>query len=78
MTASLQISKKDNKYYVHLNWKENGKRKQKCIGTGLSASGNNKRKAQKMREEILREWESKLSQESTDITFAAFLAIMSL
>ena len=47
MTASLRINKKDNKYYVHLNWKEDGKRKQKCIGTGLSASGNNKRRAQK-------------------------------
>ena len=73
MTASLRINKKDNKYYVHLNWKEDGKRKQKCIGTGLSASGNNKRRAQKMRDSILREWEGKISQKTTNITFADFL-----
>ena len=47
MTASLQVSKKDNKYYIHLQWRQNGKRVQKCIGTGLSAKDNNKRKAEK-------------------------------
>ena len=56
-----------------MNWRENGKRKQKCIGTGLSASGNNKRKALKIRDSILQEWESRIAQKTTNISFADFL-----
>lgn len=59
VTASLQT--KSDKYYVVLNWYEGTKRKQKWINTELSASGNNKRKAEAKRQEIVREWDEKLS-----------------
>ena len=52
MTASIQI--KNNKYYIVLNWTDdNKKRRQKWIKTDLSASGNNKRKAEKLRVQTL-------------------------
>lgn len=73
MTASLQASKKDGKYYIHLNWMQDGKRKQKCIGTGLIVKGDNKRKAEKMRLEVLAEWEQKIAENTTEILFSAFL-----
>lgn len=31
ITATLHIDKRDSKYYVHLSWYEDGKRKQKCL-----------------------------------------------
>lgn len=55
MTGSLQI--KNEKYYVVLNIRENGKRKQKWIATGLSEKGN-KRKAEQILRETLHEYES--------------------
>ena len=42
MTGSLQI--KNDKYYIIVNLKENGKGKQTWIATGLDVTGN-KRKA---------------------------------
>ena len=42
MTGSLQV--KNDKFYIIVNLKENGKRKQKWIATGLDVKGN-KRKA---------------------------------
>lgn len=73
MTSSVHASKKDGKYYIHLNWKENGKRKQKCIGTGLLASGNNKREVERMRQRIQREWEEKIAKQTTDTLFSEYL-----
>lgn len=73
MTASIQT--KSNKYYVVLNWMENGKRKQKWINTNLSIDGNNKRKAEKKRVEVLQEWEEKLSAVNhEDILFSDYLS----
>ena len=73
MTASLQVSKKDNKYYIHLQWRQNGKRVQKCIGTGLSAKDNNKRKAEKMMRDTLAEWEAKITVNYENIAFSEYL-----
>lgn len=73
MTASLQASKKDGKYYIHLNWIQDGKRKQKCIGTGLFVKDDNKRRAERMRREVLAEWERKIAENTTDILFSDFL-----
>ena len=50
MTGSLQI--KNDKFYMIINLKENGKRKQKWVSTGLEVRGN-KRKAEQMLREFL-------------------------
>lgn len=72
MTASVQ--NKRNKYYVVLNWVENGKRKQRWVGTGLSVNGNNKRRAEQKRKEILREAEEKaLLSNYDDILFSDYI-----
>lgn len=72
MTASVQ--EKRNKYYIVLNWVEAGKRKQKWVGTDLSVTGNNKRRAEQQRKEILREWEEKaLLSNYEDILFSDYM-----
>ncbi len=73
MTASIQI--KNNKYYIVLNWTDqNKKRRQKWIKTDLSASGNNKRKAEKLRIEVLTAWQDKNKEENeTEIKFSTFI-----
>lgn len=60
MTASVQ--KKGNYYHIYLRYKDTtGKWKSTSISTGLTVSGNNKRKAEQKRLEILHEWENKKS-----------------
>lgn len=72
MTAN--IVKKNNKYYVVVSWKTNGKRQQKWVNTDLSVTGNNKRKAEQKRIEILNEYTEKLSLYNyEDILFSDFL-----
>ena len=73
MTASIQI--KNNKYYIVLNWTDkNKKRRQKWIKTDLSASGNNKRKAEKLRIEVLTAWQDKDKEENeTEMKFSTFI-----
>ncbi len=73
MTASIQI--KNNKYYIVLNWTDkNKKRRQKWIKTDLSASGNNKRKAEKLRIEALTTWQDKDKEENeTEMKFSTFI-----
>lgn len=71
MTASIQ--QKRNKYYIVLNWIEDGERKLKWVGTGLTTTGNNKRKAEQKRVEILREWEEKIILRGNDILFSDYL-----
>ena len=72
MTASIQTKK--DKYYIVLSWNESGKRKQKWVGTDLTVSGNNKRKAEQKRKEILQEWETKaLLTNYEDILFSDYL-----
>lgn len=72
MTASIQI--KANKYYIVVSWKPEGeKRKQKWIKTDLSIDGNNKRKAEQKRVEVLREYETKISLNANDMLFSDFL-----
>lgn len=73
MTASVQI--KNNKYYIVLNWTDdNKKRRQKWIKTDLSASGNNKRKAEKLRVQTLTEWqEERVKESEVEMRFSAFM-----
>ena len=56
MTGSLQIKK--DKFYMVLNLTQNGKRRQKWISTGYTVKGN-KKKAEQMLRETLREYEVK-------------------
>lgn len=71
MTATLTT--KGNKYYVILSYKQDDKRRQKWIGTDLTVDGNNKRKAEKKRIEILSEWEKKICNNSRDVLFSDFM-----
>lgn len=72
MTASIQT--KGNKYYIVLSWNESGKRRQKWVNTELTISGNNKRKAEQKRLEILRKWEETITLNNyEDILFSDYL-----
>ena len=72
MTGSLQT--KNGKYYAVINTTDlSGKRKQKWISTGISVSGNNKRKAEKKLREILFDYETNNQAFSSDILFVDYL-----
>lgn len=68
MTGSLQV--KNDKFYMVLNGTENGKRKQKWISTGLPVRGN-KRKAEQMLREKLREEETSKPVICSDMQMSA-------
>ena len=68
MTGSLQVKKEI--YYMVLNtYDANGKRKPKWIATGYTAKGNKKR-AEQMLRETLREWEQRHSSEKAQMRFS--------
>ena len=66
MTGSLQIKK--DKFYMVLNLTQNGKRRQKWISTGYTVKGN-KKKAEQMLRETLREYEIKEQFKYSDMFF---------
>lgn len=71
MTGSLQI--KNDKYYIVINSIDaNGKRKQKWIATGLLTKGN-KKKAEKLLRETLREYEKTGNLFKADIQFSDYV-----
>lgn len=70
MTGSLQI--KNGKFYIILNLKENGKRKQKWIATGLEVKGN-KRKAEQLLRETLLSHETLPKRPLSNIMFADYI-----
>lgn len=72
MTGSLQI--KNGKYYMVLNSTENGKRKQKWLSTGLTEKGN-KRKAEQMLRETLRQHELQDGIVKSDVLFADYIRL---
>lgn len=67
MTGSLQV--KNDKFYIIVNLKENGKRKQKWIATGLEVKGN-KRRAEQLLRETLSEYEKASTRPVNDVLFA--------
>jgi len=68
MTGSLQVKK--DKFYILLNtYDAEGKRKIKWISTGLSVKGNKKR-AEKMLRDELREYETQEKLVKTDMLFS--------
>ena len=71
MTGSLQV--KNDKYYVVLNlYDANGKRRKKWIATGLSVKGNKKR-AEAMLREHIREYENKQGLIHSDVLFSDYI-----
>jgi integrase len=70
MTGSLQV--KNDKFYIIVNLKEDGKRKQKWIATGLDVKGN-KRKAEQLLREALVECEKKPRLPASDILFSDYI-----
>lgn len=72
MTASINI--KGNKYYVILRWSDDsGTWHTQWIGTDLTVDGNNKRKAEQKRVEVLREWQTKEELTGVNILFSDFM-----
>jgi len=71
MTANLY--EKNGRFHVMLSWMKVGKRKQKSVGTGISTTGNNKRKAEAARRQILAEWEEKITENHVDILFSEYM-----
>jgi hypothetical protein len=72
MTGSLQV--KNNKYYMVLNIKVNGKRKPKWIATGLDVKGN-KRKAESMLLEYLANAKEEDLIGTKDMLFSEFMLV---
>lgn len=72
MTGSLQV--KNDKFYIIINLKENGKRKQKWIATGLEAKGN-KRKAGQLLRETLLAYEKALERPVCSILFSDIISV---
>lgn len=78
MTANqnitANISHKGDTYYIIINYYNlDGKRKQKWIKTDLTVSGNNKRKIEQKRLEILQEWHNKLKFNENEILFTDYM-----
>ena len=70
MTGSLQL--KNNKYYVVLNLKVNGKRKQKWIATSLTTKSG-KKEREKVLRDIISQYENNYKPLVSEITFADYL-----
>ena len=70
MTGSLQV--KNDKFYIIVNLKENGKRKQKWIATGLEVKGNKRRAEQLLRETLL-EYEKASARPVNGVLFADYI-----
>ena len=70
MTGSLQV--KNDKFYIIVNLRENGKRKQKWIATGLDVKGN-KRKAEQMLREVIIECEKAPNLPASSILFSDYI-----
>lgn len=73
-SVTANISHKKDVYYIIVSYYSiDGKRKQKWIKTDLSVSGNNKRKIEQKRLEILQNWQDKLKFSENEILFADYM-----
>lgn len=73
--VTANISHKGDVYYIIINYYQDGKRKQKWIKTELSVSGNNKRKVEQKRIEVLNEWKDKLVLNDRGVLFSDYLKL---
>ena len=71
VTAS--INHKKDVYYIIVNFYVGNKRKQKWIKTDLTVSGNNKRRIENKRVEVLNEWREKLKLNDNNMLFSDYL-----
>ena len=68
------LSPKNNRYHVVINWyDDNNKRQRQWVATGISVKGNNKRKAETRKNEILDEWKIKILNKGDNYLFADYL-----
>ena len=70
MTGCLQV--KNGKFYIVLSINESGKRKRPWIPTGLPVKGN-KRKAEQLLREKLREYEQRAGVVPSDVLFSEYV-----
>ena len=75
MTATVQTKKDRPNYYILLRYRDEklGKKVQKWITTDIPIKGNNKRKAEERRTEILSELTQQKVDLSKDILFTDFM-----
>lgn len=74
MNATVQIKKDRPYYYVVLDYRDNsGNRKKKWITTDIPIKGNNKRKTEERRKEVLTEYEQKNIDLSKEVLFTVFI-----
>lgn len=71
MTATIQT--KSNRYYIVVNWRRDGERKQKWVRTDYLVGDNCKRKLEQLRIKTLQEYDEKESLVDSDILFSDFL-----
>lgn len=67
------VTTKGDKYYVVVTYYLDGKRKQKWESTGLSVSGNNKRKAEAQRKSLIKKYESSPALPENQLFFHDFI-----
>lgn len=73
-SVTANVAHKKDTYYIIVNYYNvDGKRKQKWIKTDLTVSGNNKRKVEQKRLELLQDWQEKLKFNENEILFADFM-----
>jgi hypothetical protein len=75
MTATVQVKKDRPNYYILVRFQDEvtGKEHQKWITTDIPIKGNNKRKAEEKRKEILNEYESQEVNLGKDVLFTVFI-----
>ena len=75
VTATVQIKKDRPNYYVLIRYpdKTTGKERQKWISTDIPIKGNNKRKAEKKKDEILAKYSSEAVDIGNDDLFINFM-----
>ena len=77
MTATLQIKKNRPNYYVLIRYQDEatGKERQKWVTTDISVKGNNKRKAEERRKEVLSEHEQNKIDMGKGVLFTVFIVM---
>ena len=70
---SATVTTKGDKYYVVVTYYLDGKRKQKRESTGLSVSGNNKRKAEIQKKALIKKYEGSPALPENQLFFHDFM-----
>jgi integrase len=75
MTATVQTKKDRPNYYILVRYQDEktGKERQKWVTTDIPIKGNNKRKAEERREEVLAEYKRQRVDLSKDALFTVFM-----